>query len=525
MLNAAGCPTSQGKFARLFINKKPIGLFLMTDDFSDNDFLEDVFNNGEKFTVENHIFKVNANGDLKYKGDSSSYFSPYEYKGEIKNVSSLQMAKELLVPFMEEIADYPSTQKLNFDINAFLRAMAVEYLAYGADNYYMIQGNYFLFKNMENNKWYFIDNDFDHTFGHGDPDHALSTTIESFPKLQDTKERPLIDALRKVSENDVYFKDAIKRCVQTFFNIGAISERLSSLIELIKDDVSWDFELSRVSGSSSAKSRSYTMKNFEREAESLTDRNYPYPLPMWIRERSTNVASIYNFSIPTSLDDNTEYVIPEYEGISENVVATGSGSSSAITISPINTSTINNISTDGRCGILYGKCPDNLCCSQYGYCDDSPDHCSIGCQSDYGRCNSSNANTTTKTKTTTIVVTKTTVMVATIINTNNSNLPITFDQCGDGIGICADGLCCSKHGWCGSTSEYCGIGCQSEFGNCDSDTNTATITTTIEDSTKGRCGSTFGECPDNLCCSQYGYCGDSVDHCGTGCQLSFGRCL
>jgi len=528
MLNAAGCPTSQGKFARLFINKKAIGLFLMTDDFSDNDFLEDVFNDGEKFTVQNHIFKVNANGDLKYKGDSSDYFSPYEYKGETKNVSSLQMAKDLLVPFMKEIADYPNTQKLNFDINAFLRTMAVEYLAYGADNYYMIQGNYFLFKNMANDKWYFIDNDFDHTFGHGEPGKALTSTIENFPKLQDNKDRPLIDALRKVSENDIYFKDAIKRCVETFFNIGAVSKRLSSLIELIKDDVSWDFELSRVSGSSSARNRAYTIENFEREAESLTDNNYPYPLPKWIRDRSTNVASLYNFSIPSSPGEDIEFVIPVYEGNSENVVATRSGSSATsttVTAATFMSNTSTTISTNGRCGPIYGICPNNLCCSQYGYCDNSPDHCGIGCQSDFGRCNSSNANPT-KPVTTTTIVTETT-MVATIINTNSSSdLKISFDQCGDGVGICGDGLCCSKHGWCGSTSEYCGAGCQSEFGQCDSDTTTATITTTtIENSTKGRCGSTFGECPDNLCCSQYGYCGDSIDHCGTGCQLSFGRCL
>ncbi|KAJ4388434.1 hypothetical protein N0V85_007557 [Neurospora sp. IMI 360204] len=31
--------------------------------------------------------------------------------------------------------------------------------------------------------------------------------------------------------------------------------------------------------------------------------------------------------------------------------------------------------------------------------------------------------------------------------------------------------------------------------------------------TTGRCGANYGRCPDNLCCSDYGYCGDSIDHC------------
>ncbi|KAH8706968.1 hypothetical protein GQ44DRAFT_555533, partial [Phaeosphaeriaceae sp. PMI808] len=26
------------------------------------------------------------------------------------------------------------------------------------------------------------------------------------------------------------------------------------------------------------------------------------------------------------------------------------------------------------------------------------------------------------------------------------------------------------------------------------------------------------------CCSQYSYCGSTIDYCGTGCQQDFGRC-
>ena len=36
-------------------------------------------------------------------------------------------------------------------------------------------------------------------------------------------------------------------------------------------------------------------------------------------------------------------------------------------------------------------------------------------------------------------------------------------QCGSQAGgaVCADNLCCSQYGYCGSTSDYCGAGCQS----------------------------------------------------------------
>ncbi|OUM65858.1 carbohydrate-binding module family 18 protein [Piromyces sp. E2] len=45
-------------------------------------------------------------------------------------------------------------------------------------------------------------------------------------------------------------------------------------------------------------------------------------------------------------------------------------------------------------------------------------------------------------------------------------LPISYDRCGSGIGKCAPGLCCSRYGWCGSTEQHCDTGCQSEFGEC-----------------------------------------------------------
>ncbi|ORX89885.1 glycoside hydrolase/deacetylase [Basidiobolus meristosporus CBS 931.73] len=40
-------------------------------------------------------------------------------------------------------------------------------------------------------------------------------------------------------------------------------------------------------------------------------------------------------------------------------------------------------------------------------------------------------------------------------------------RCGADIGSCAPGLCCSRNGYCGYTSDHCGAGCQNTFGGCD----------------------------------------------------------
>lgn len=52
---------------------------------------------------------------------------------------------------------------------------------------------------------------------------------------------------------------------------------------------------------------------------------------------------------------------------------------------------------------------------------------------------------------------------------------------------------------------------------------------TVTDSPDGSCGGTTlfqctGAATFGSCCSQYGFCGDTAAHCGTGCQSGFGTC-
>ncbi|ORX83425.1 hypothetical protein BCR32DRAFT_177909, partial [Anaeromyces robustus] len=95
-------------------------------------------------------------------------------------------------------------------------------------------------------------------------------------------------------------------------------------------------------------------------------------------------------------------------------------------------------------------CPSGQCCSKYGYCGTSEKHCGTGCQSSYGKCDTSDS-----------------------ISTNG--------RCGSSDGICPDGQCCSKYGYyghcpsglccskynyCGTSEKYCDVGCQPLYGIC-----------------------------------------------------------
>ncbi|KAF8865872.1 glycoside hydrolase/deacetylase [Acephala macrosclerotiorum] len=161
------------------------------------------------------------------------------------------------------------------------------------------------------------------------------------------------------------------------------------------------------------------------------------------------------------------------------------------------------VSPDNTCGNAFGGANNSYvcdatvnegsCCSQYGYCGNSTDYCSTGCQSDFGTCSPASTQPGDDTFT-----------------------------CGPTHGDlqCNSGLCCYQAGYCGNTTDYCGAGCQSAFGVCSPDAPPP--------SGSGTCGPNFGgaTCSDNQCCSMAGYCGTTQVYCADpgSCMLGYGRC-
>ncbi|KAH7152886.1 glycoside hydrolase superfamily [Dactylonectria macrodidyma] len=55
--------------------------------------------------------------------------------------------------------------------------------------------------------------------------------------------------------------------------------------------------------------------------------------------------------------------------------------------------------------------------------------------------------------------------------------------------------------------------------------NFVSAPTNLTTSPDGSCGvGSFFKCGEVTCCSQFGFCGNSTAHCGTGCQSGYGRC-
>lgn len=75
----------------------------------------------------------------------------------------------------------------------------------------------------------------------------------------------------------------------------------------------------------------------------------------------------------------------------ENPDGSDTGASGAMTFEAANFQPVPSnltVAPDASCGGgTFHKCADDKCCSQYGFCGDTPAHCGTGCQADYGQCN------------------------------------------------------------------------------------------------------------------------------------------
>ncbi|OUM59331.1 carbohydrate-binding module family 18 protein, partial [Piromyces sp. E2] len=192
-------------------------------------------------------------------------------------------------------------------------------------------------------------------------------------------------------------------------------------------------------------------------------------------------------------------------------------------------------SDDGKCGPGYGKCREGFCCSKFGWCGNTDSHCSIdsGCQPEYGKCLGVSQQEQPiqeepqyfDNKKYDININDNIIDNGNDKGNKNNNSKAVKGRCGPDFSNskCDQGYCCSQYGYCGTSKDHCGNGCQSEFGNCTAYAASAAPAIYSDD---GKCGQGYGKCREGFCCSKFGWCGNTDSHCSidSGCQPEYGKC-
>ncbi|ORZ03002.1 coth protein-domain-containing protein [Syncephalastrum racemosum] len=285
VLAAAGLPASGASYIRLFINQEPIGLYMLVDNYK-NPFLRNMYGNnkdnkkhkGKKYKhgvlyqgnmPENPMAPEGLQGgaNLEYLGpQAANYAVGLENLYKIQQEASGKKHRrglEPLIEFMKFInhpyADDEEEQegedgtvvqagggtiieawRRRFDVDTFLRNMALEVLMGHVDGYLGAAHNYFLYHRPETDQFTWMSADLDQTMGNTMIPLQNATSVDRFGLLAHAR-RPLME--RIMTHFAGSFDEILRDFYQALFKTSALRDRTEAIAEFLREDVAWDAQL------------------------------------------------------------------------------------------------------------------------------------------------------------------------------------------------------------------------------------------------------------------------------------------
>jgi hypothetical protein len=396
ILNALGYPTIQSINARVYINNKPVGYYVIQEEAASTSFVRSAFHGDNKGNLLikktkklGYVLDAGTGADFYYKGNTFGSFKVADTgNGDKSRFIKLTKAFEKLnAKNNNEVTKF---EKNWFDIDTFLKAIAMQYLTSSYDSYWFFSSNFAVYDNPTeskngNYKFYFICQDWDATFGlntspsyflnHDDyvkrsyKDYVNKKWIYSGDAYE-SKQRYAIDKLLSNPGVKTRFEKLLKKIVTKIFNPVVIGKHLDALVERHREEVLWNYDVIKNKPISKRKQSIYwTIEDFEDNISEGVGHGATYGIKQYVYLRAKAIKKEFGINVDLG---NVKY---------------------------------DDINTSGECGPNKGKCPRGQCCSQYGYCGSTPDHCGAHCQPAFGIC-SINKSKTTITKTSTKAKTK-----------------------------------------------------------------------------------------------------------------------
>lgn len=244
ILYALGAPANRANMVRLFINGQGFGTFNMLDDVIHYSFIRAVFYNGNPPNPMGPLYDGATGADFQYYDDNDKYYAWIPAEGN--SPDSVLELKALAKAFRD--TDVTNDQALDkfgqiFDIDHFLRFMVVEFLTGDWDGYWMEQTNDGAYRDpTENNKWYYLGQDFDATFGvnldqPGGRDF-VNTPYTKYSELY--PDAVMINRLLQNAKTKNDFETYLKNTVLQIFNNVTLTNRILAYREFIEPDLKWD---------------------------------------------------------------------------------------------------------------------------------------------------------------------------------------------------------------------------------------------------------------------------------------------
>ncbi|KAF7728353.1 hypothetical protein EC973_006294 [Apophysomyces ossiformis] len=254
IMQSAGVATTQFSYARVYINKKPYGLFGIVENYK-NPWLENEFANGQKEEFERGIlyqgrsrsFTTNLSSNLEFRGDNQTLYADDSYKIKVDPAKGQPIDYTRLMEFTKFLANAPTTGsdvvnqwEKHIDTQSMVRNLALEILLGFADGYISNANNFYLYDNRERQQFVFIPSDTDYSLGSTFTKLSDMWTgnYHDFPGM--SLKRPLFQKMLEVPQLKKQFEELLVKLTKELLNPKRMNPYIDSLVNMIREDVTWD---------------------------------------------------------------------------------------------------------------------------------------------------------------------------------------------------------------------------------------------------------------------------------------------
>jgi len=319
MVAAIGNPVHNQIVVRIYLSDgTPIGLYLMIEVTSSKSFIKTQFYGNEvtgKVKVPNTGlgFPLDCSTGADFNpGQSISAFQYSEGENNDKINYLIDAMHQVDVNNPEDVLRF---SKEWFDLDIFFKSLALEYLTGDWDSYWILTTNFVMYDAPEEStdttfKYYFIDQDFDLTFGIGlsdtvntygfdFPSQSYKTLVDRTWNVEefDGPNREAIDLFLRGGYTTEMFENHLIDIVKHVFNPIALGRRLDQYASRYASEIEWDYNLEHLHiGNDPLKTRYvWTVNDFYENMENVGKRSTPWGLKQWIEMRALAVAQEFGF--------------------------------------------------------------------------------------------------------------------------------------------------------------------------------------------------------------------------------------
>eukprot|EP00833_Pecoramyces_ruminatium_P012371 jgi/Orpsp1_1/1186403/evm.model.d7180000050262.1 len=331
--HAIGNPAHESVTARVYQSDGVgIGLYVLQEDCTTESFIRTAFyGNEEDGTISPYtksvIYDCSTGADFNYKDPNwlgAFQNDTYDLKEEL-----LEMTRQIYILDINDADQIKELDENWLELDTLLRALALEYLAGHWDSYWFLTTNFITYHPAEETegvkysytkyKYYFIDQDFDQTWGIGmdqqfDPLNFPKKSYKDYVNLDwanlnndsyDSHTRVIVDKLIGCDSQDrdatcttrTFFESHLKSIVQHIFNPVALGGRIDAYKERLRPEVIWDTEEVVRQHVGTKKLYDFKVSDFDGNIETgnyLGSLVY-WGLKDWIKERADSVCNEFGF--------------------------------------------------------------------------------------------------------------------------------------------------------------------------------------------------------------------------------------